>query len=78
MFLVLQDYEDFIIYVCKAYKGTDIPKSCSQVLLNTVKLVKGKSEASVCDKEWVMPSLWAQIRSTITSWIPQMNIAGAI
>lgn len=78
MVFVPQDYENFISYVCKAYKGTDVPKSCSQVFFDAVQMVNAKPKHSVCDKETVMPNLWEQLRLTITSWMPHMNVAGAI
>lgn len=75
LFLVLQDYENFLSYVCKAYKGTDAPKGCSQVFFDTIHMADANS---VCDEESVVPNFWEQLRSTITSWVPQMTVAGAI
>jgi interferon gamma-inducible protein 30 len=71
----LQDYRNFVSYICKAYKGTDAPQSCNQVShLSTVREVEAKS---VCVRERVVPSL-EKIRSTIASWMSQMNLVGAI
>ncbi|XP_028768961.1 gamma-interferon-responsive lysosomal thiol protein-like [Neltuma alba] len=72
-----EDYENFISYICKAYKGTDIPKSCSQVLFDANQMMDTKSKHSVCDEESVMPNLWELLRSTVTSWMTRMNMPGA-
>lgn len=77
-FLLLQDYENFLSYVCKAYQGTDPPQSCTQAsYLSTVGEVEAKPKHSVCNMGRVMPT-WEKIRSTITSWMDQMNLGGAI
>ncbi|XP_058769037.1 gamma-interferon-responsive lysosomal thiol protein-like [Vicia villosa] len=69
------DYRDFISYICKAYKGTDAPKSCAQTsYISNVGEVEAKAKHSFCVMEKVMPT-WNQIRSTVASW---MNLAGAI
>lgn len=73
-----QDYENFISYICKAYKGTNTPKSCSQVLLDTIQMVDAKSKHSVCDNESAVPNLWDLLRSTVTSWLTRMNMVGAM
>ncbi|KAK4274845.1 hypothetical protein QN277_018015 [Acacia crassicarpa] len=73
-----EDYENFISYICKAYKGTNIPKSCSQVSLDTIQMVDAKPKHSVCDNESGIPNLWELLRSTVASWITRMNMAGAI
>ncbi|XP_054818943.1 gamma-interferon-responsive lysosomal thiol protein [Prosopis cineraria] len=62
-----EDYENFISYICKAYEGTNIPKSCSQVSFDSVQMAEAKPKHSVCDKESVTPNLWELLRSTVTS-----------
>ncbi|KAK7305457.1 hypothetical protein VNO77_43363 [Canavalia gladiata] len=59
-----EDYENFLSYVCKAYKGTDKPRSCSQV--SFLRDVKAKAAYSVFSKEGGMPT-WEEVRSTIAS-----------
>ncbi|XP_061346151.1 gamma-interferon-responsive lysosomal thiol protein [Gastrolobium bilobum] len=71
-----EDYENFLSYVCKAYKGP-APKSCTQTYLNTVRKVEAKPKHSICSMEGVMLT-WEKVRSTITSWKHQMNLIGAI
>lgn len=74
-FLLLQDYTNFLSYVCKAYQGTDAPQICTEAsFLSTVREVEAKTKHSFCAKERVMPTL-ETIRSTITSW---MNFVGAV
>jgi len=72
---VLQDYRNFLSYICKAYQGTDAPQICTGAsFLSTVREVEAKTKHSFCAKERVMPAL-EKIRSTITSW---MNFVGAV
>ncbi|RDX65976.1 Gamma-interferon-inducible lysosomal thiol reductase, partial [Mucuna pruriens] len=70
-----EDYENFLSYICKAYKGTVVPRSCTQA--SYLREVKAKPKHSVCDKERGM-STWEKVRSTIASWMNQMNLGGAI
>jgi len=72
--LWLQDYENFLSYICKAYKGTDTPKSCTKVSYLTE--VKAKNEHSVCDKEGKEPT-WRKLSSTMSSWLHKMNLGDA-
>jgi len=58
-----------------AYKGTDIPKSCTKV--SYLAEVKSKPEHSVCDKERVDPT-WHKLSSTISSWLHKMNLGDII
>ncbi|CAL5202590.1 unnamed protein product [Lathyrus oleraceus] len=69
------DYRSFISYICKAYKGTDAPKSCTQTsYISTAGKVETKAKHLYCVMEKVMPT-WNKIRSTVASW---MNLVGAI
>lgn len=70
-----EDYENFLSYICMAYKGTDIPKSCTKV--SYLAEVKSKPEHSVCDKERVDPT-WHKLSSTISSWLHKMNLGDII
>ncbi|XP_045825027.1 gamma-interferon-responsive lysosomal thiol protein-like [Trifolium pratense] len=73
-----EDYENFLSYVCKAYKGANAPKSCNQAsYLSTVRQVEAKAKHSFCVMERVTP-LWEKTRSTIASWMSQMNLLGVI
>lgn len=77
-FLLLQDFENFVSYICKAYQGTDAPKICTQAsYLSTVR-VEAKGKHSFCDMERVMMSTWNKIKSTISSWTSQMNFLVAM
>ncbi|QCD77831.1 gamma-interferon-responsive lysosomal thiol protein-like [Vigna unguiculata] len=69
-----EDYENFLSYICKAYKGTDTPKSCTKVSYLTE--VKAKNEHSVCDKEGKEPT-WRKLSSTMSSWLHKMNLGDA-
>ncbi|XP_027190767.1 gamma-interferon-responsive lysosomal thiol protein [Cicer arietinum] len=72
-----EDYENFVSYICKAYQGPDAPQSCTQAsYLSTVLEVEAKAKHSFCVTERVMPT-WGKIRSTIASWMSQMNFLGA-
>ncbi|XP_052179643.1 gamma-interferon-responsive lysosomal thiol protein [Diospyros lotus] len=44
-----EDYENFMSYICKAYKGTDVPKACSEVTLTIGRA--GPSLPAVCYRE---------------------------
>ncbi|CAJ1960463.1 unnamed protein product [Sphenostylis stenocarpa] len=69
-----EDYENFLSYICKAYKGTHTPRSCTQAsYITEVKATKH----SVCDKEGGM-GRWGKVSSTIASWLHQMNLGDAI
>ncbi|GKV09507.1 hypothetical protein SLEP1_g20993 [Rubroshorea leprosula] len=50
-----EDYENFISYVCKAYRGSTILKACSELSID--KIIQGKSTHPVCYKETTVPSL---------------------
>ncbi|MED6125840.1 hypothetical protein PIB30_072406 [Stylosanthes scabra] len=67
-----EDYENFLSYICKAYKGRNAPGVCTQAYLNTIRKVEPKSKHGACYKERVTSTL-AKIWSTISSW---MNYLG--
>lgn len=69
-----EDYENFISYICKAYKGPHKVQSCTQALY--LGEFKAKSKHSVCDDEGGMPT-WKKMRSIIASWLQQMNFGDA-
>jgi len=72
---LLQDYRNFLTYICKAYQGADAPQVCTGAsFLSTVREVEAKAKHSFCVMERVMPT-WEKIKSTITSW---MNFVGAV
>ncbi|AES69589.1 putative gamma interferon inducible lysosomal thiol reductase GILT [Medicago truncatula] len=75
-----EDYENFLTYICKAYQGTDAPKSCTQasyIRVSTIREVEAKAKHSFCVMERVMPT-WEKIRSTVASWMSQMNFLGEV
>ncbi|KAE9594202.1 putative gamma interferon inducible lysosomal thiol reductase GILT [Lupinus albus] len=67
-----EDYENFLSYVCNAYKGTDTPQSCTKTYLNAVSKGEGKYKHLVCYMERMIPT-WEKVRSTITLWMQKMN-----
>ncbi|ONH99812.1 hypothetical protein PRUPE_6G051500 [Prunus persica] len=70
-----EDYENFLTYVCNAYNGTAALKACSKLSLNTIQKASTKSTLSVGCNEGKMPALFGRIRSTLISWMRQMNMA---
>ncbi|KAG4920536.1 Gamma-interferon-inducible lysosomal thiol reductase [Glycine soja] len=44
-----EDYENFLSYLCKAYKGTATPQSCTQA--SYLREVNAKPKHSVCYKD---------------------------
>ncbi|CAK7343806.1 unnamed protein product [Dovyalis caffra] len=61
---LLDDYKKFIDYVCKAYKGKHLPKTCSSDPNNSIN--KENSPKSVCYA--------SEARSTDSSKMPQMKM----
>ncbi|CAK9171801.1 unnamed protein product [Ilex paraguariensis] len=59
-----EDYEDFIRYICKAYSGTAIPQTCSNLSLNSIRKGKVSFIKPVCYSDDTTES----IRSGIKSW----------
>ncbi|ONH99809.1 hypothetical protein PRUPE_6G051500 [Prunus persica] len=72
---IYEDYENFLTYVCNAYNGTAALKACSKLSLNTIQKASTKSTLSVGCNEGKMPALFGRIRSTLISWMRQMNMA---
>ncbi|KAL5817260.1 hypothetical protein ACOSQ3_025638 [Xanthoceras sorbifolium] len=70
-----EDYENFISYICKAYKGSTVPKACSNILLNTIHKQNADRIRPVCYKD---ATLSTQIRSTILSWMQKVNLAASM
>lgn len=70
LYLWLQDYENYISYVCKAYKGAAVPKACSGLSFN---LIYGeKLIHPVCYEEIPAPTLLSRAISSVMSWIWKM------
>ncbi|PON85888.1 Gamma interferon inducible lysosomal thiol reductase GILT [Trema orientale] len=73
---IYEDYENFLSYICKAYKGSAAQASCSELFFKTFQMEGAKPSHSVTYKEQEkIPILWARIRSTLASWMNQMNMA---
>lgn len=70
-----QDYENFISYICNAYKGVALPKACSK--LNIIQGEKTNPTHPVCFGTIIL-ALAARIKSAITSWTRQMNTVVSI
>ncbi|KAI5603951.1 hypothetical protein POPTR_001G281004v4 [Populus trichocarpa] len=56
-----EDYEDFITYICKAYKGTATPKACSKPSGYSIQRPKAKSIPPVCYRDTIISTLLEQI-----------------
>ncbi|XP_004294783.1 PREDICTED: gamma-interferon-inducible lysosomal thiol reductase isoform X1 [Fragaria vesca subsp. vesca] len=70
-----EDYENFLSYVCNAYNGTAMLKACNKVYLNSIQMGKEKPSDPVNCNEGKMPALIGRIRSALTSWMNQVNMA---
>ncbi|XP_027931148.1 gamma-interferon-responsive lysosomal thiol protein-like [Vigna unguiculata] len=69
-----EDYENLLSYICKAYKGTETPKSCTKV--SYLEEVKAKNEHSDCDKERE-DDTWRKMSSTLSAWFHKMILGDA-
>ncbi|XWS53375.1 hypothetical protein CRYUN_Cryun11dG0152200 [Craigia yunnanensis] len=65
-----EDYENYLSYVCKAYKGAALPKACSELSFNQI--YEKKFIHPVCYKEIPVPTLSSRTISTVMSWIQKM------
>jgi interferon gamma-inducible protein 30 len=74
-----EDYENFISYICKAYKGAATPTACGKLSqVNTgSKKEKHQLPVSYRDDNW-MPMILAHIRSAVTLCINWLNAVGMI
>ncbi|KAK9279755.1 hypothetical protein L1049_013437 [Liquidambar formosana] len=69
-----EDYENFISYVCKAYKGTAVPNACSELSSKSIPKEKGNPIHPVCYRDETTEStLSTRIISAITSWMHGVN-----
>lgn len=73
-----EDYENFISYICKAYKGNVMPEACSN--LSLIPNHYGVNQAPVfpasCNKE--ITTLPTRIKSAITMWIRKMSMVASL
>ncbi|KAK6935678.1 Gamma interferon inducible lysosomal thiol reductase GILT [Dillenia turbinata] len=58
-----EDYENFVTYVCKAYKGTAVLNACGDSLRNTIPKIKLNNIHPVCRIETEIPTSSARISS---------------
>ncbi|XVF05793.1 hypothetical protein REPUB_Repub05bG0203200 [Reevesia pubescens] len=65
-----EDYENYISYVCKAYKGATLPKACSGLSFNQI--YKKTFIHPVCYKEIPASTFSSRTISTMMSWIQKM------
>ncbi|KAA8543712.1 hypothetical protein F0562_021542 [Nyssa sinensis] len=72
-----EDYENFISYICKAYKGT--ATACSDSSLNAILKEKAipNHPHPVCYTEETTKSTLSRIRSAITWWMRQVNMVAS-
>ncbi|CAN1266561.1 Gamma-interferon-responsive lysosomal thiol protein [Linum perenne] len=70
-----EDYENFISYICKAYKGTANPKACSKASVIRNQKPTATSSAPVSYKDdYVKTSRLSNIvRSAVSTWIHAMD-----
>ncbi|GAV66567.1 GILT domain-containing protein [Cephalotus follicularis] len=74
-----EDYENFVSYICKAYKGTAVLKACSELSLTNFQRGKAKPDHPVFHKEdAVIPALLARMKSGISSWMHQSNMVNTM
>ncbi|KAF5176074.1 Gamma-interferon-inducible lysosomal thiol reductase [Thalictrum thalictroides] len=73
------DYENFITYVCKAYKGNPVPKACKDLPLPIVSAVKDHQIKQVCYAEETISSseTGATNIKPVASWRRQMMATSA-
>ncbi|KAB1202254.1 Gamma-interferon-inducible lysosomal thiol reductase [Morella rubra] len=74
-----EDYENFLSYICKAYKGTTVLEICSEVESSSI-MQRGREKPiiSVCYGQTRMPAFAERVRSAITSWIRRINMLGSL
>ncbi|XVE58982.1 hypothetical protein DITRI_Ditri05aG0007400 [Diplodiscus trichospermus] len=65
-----EDYENFISYVCNAYKGAAVPKACNGLSFNHI--YEKKRMHPVCYKEIPATTISSRTISTVMSWIQKM------
>ncbi|XVF20362.1 hypothetical protein REPUB_Repub11eG0191600 [Reevesia pubescens] len=65
-----EDYENYVSYVCKAYKGVALPRVCSGLSSN--QNYEKKFTLPVSYKEIPAPTLLSRTISTLISWIQKM------
>lgn len=70
LYLWLQDYENYISYLCKAYKGDALPSACSGLSFNQVN--EKNVIHPVSYKEIPAPALSSRAVSTLVSWVQKM------
>lgn len=66
-----EDYENFEIYVCKAYKGTPKPKACNELDLS----INPVATAVTYVGEKIKPALSTRIISVVASCMRHMHMA---
>lgn len=72
----LQDYENFISYICKAYKGNKAPSACAKYTSGkTSHRVKVKRSPLVCRKG---VSMWDWLEHIKTSFLSRIDITGLL
>jgi len=72
-----EDYENFVSYICKAYKGTAVLEGCSSVSLNTIQKGKAKPIQPDCYENGML-AFAARITSAITSWMDRINMVASV
>lgn len=67
-YVFLQDYENFMSYICEAYSGTAKPEACSELSVNRVQLREARKTHPVCYmKEKMSSPAFKAVRSAVES-----------
>ncbi|GMG98185.1 hypothetical protein Nepgr_000025 [Nepenthes gracilis] len=77
---LFEDYENFISYVCKAYKGSTVPSACNDLSRNSIVLKKNLENVhlvSYAEENHPKETLLSRMQSSIRSWAHQMVYAAA-
>ncbi|OVA02782.1 Gamma interferon inducible lysosomal thiol reductase GILT [Macleaya cordata] len=72
---IYENYEQFATYVCKAYKGTALPKACRELPLEITPKAKSNQMLQVSYADETSPT--TKIRSPVTSWRRQMKMTAS-
>ncbi|XP_010557194.1 PREDICTED: gamma-interferon-inducible lysosomal thiol reductase-like [Tarenaya hassleriana] len=77
-----EDYENFISYICKAYKGNAVPGACAKYSKNAPHKVNlRRISSSVCQKGTQISDVFERVMSELNSWINNIvkfNMAGLL
>lgn len=73
-----EDYENFISYICKAYKGNVTPKACSNLSLITNRYGVEQKPVYPASYNKEITTLPTRMKSAITMWIRKMSMVASL